>query len=453
MDRINLLVADESSSYFRRIKDNLSDLPVNEFVHVSDVKSLYEELKKSEFDVILLGNIGTKKEILLSIKEIQKDTYYPEIIVIVEDTKMDSSIETMVLGAYDLVLRDYKPVWLKLLVKKAFEKKEIRKKNLLLQERLEKVSQFPDIVSNSQKIKEIISIVDKIAVTDLPVLILGESGTGKELIANAIHRNSDRKDKPFVVFNCAAIPYELAEAELFGYEKGAFTGANSIKPGMFELADRGTLFLDEIGEITPKLQAKLLRAVETGIFYRVGGTKSIKVDVRIISATNRELQKEVDIGNFRKDLFFRLKMIDISIPPLRDRTEDVFPLVDYFVKNFSYGKKKIFTPEAINSFKKYSWPGNVRELKHEVNKLLLLTASDIITAKDVMLFLGNKAGSDPHSENDDFLTLAEIEKRYIIKILKKVEGNKLKAAKILGINPSTLYRKMSFYNIPAGNEV
>jgi len=447
MDSINLLVADSSEVYFKKIKDNLSDLPLSDIIQVTDIKSLYEELRKSEFDVILLGSIGTKKEILAAIKEIQKDTYYPEIIVIVEDTKMDSSIETMVLGAYDLLLRNYKPVWLKLLIKKAFEKKEIRKNNLLLQERLEKVSQFPEIISSSLKIKEIISIVDKIASTDLPVLILGESGTGKELIANAIHKGSPRNGKPFVIFNCAAIPYELSEAELFGYEKGAFTGANSIKPGMFELADGGTLFLDEIGEITPKLQAKLLRAVETGIFYRIGGTKDIKVNVRIISATNRDLQKEVDIGNFRKDLYFRLKMMDISLPPLRERIDDVALLVDYFVKNFSYGKRKIFTPEAVNALKKYSWPGNVRELKHEINKLLLLTSSDIITAKDILLSLGSKAESNILMENDDFLPLFEMEKRYILKVLKKVDGNKLKTAKILGINPSTLYRKMTGYDI------
>jgi len=322
------------------------------------------------------------------------------------------------------------------------------------------------IVGNSHKLKEALKIVDKVAKTDATVLVTGESGTGKELIVREIHKKSSRANKPFVPINCGAIPKELLESELFGHEKGAFTHAIRSRPGRFELANGGTLFLDEIAELDVYLQVKLLRAIQEKEFERVGGTRTIKVDVRIIAATNKDLEKEVEKGNFREDLFYRLNVVNISIPPLRERKDDILLLANYFLKKFcSQNSKKTFKleKEVEQALLNYSWPGNVRELENLMERLSILCDNDIVTLEDLPSKIVNKSIyrddikiETPTFEEFTYPTLntlkklnmnlkqllEEIENRLIVEALEKSKGVKNRAAQLLGLKRTTLIEKL-----------
>ncbi len=299
-------------------------------------------------------------------------------------------------------------------------------------------------VFSSPAMREVVEKVEKIACSDCPVLITGESGVGKEVIANFIHKNSDRADRPMVTVNIASIPRELLEAEFFGYEKGAFTGANRGREGFFELSDGGTLFFDEIGEMEVTLQAKLLRAIETKRFYRIGGRREIESDVRIITATNRDLRKMVKEGRFREDLYYRLNVVEIHIPPLRERKEDILPLAEHFLRHFSrkYSRDvEGFTKRAQRELLEYPWPGNVRELKNVVERAVLFTEGRLIDVGDISCLFSSG------EERKGFKTIKEIEREYIIEVLKTVNFNKKKASEILGIPLRTFYRKLEAYGI------
>ena len=322
------------------------------------------------------------------------------------------------------------------------------------------------IVGNSHKLKEALKIVDKVAKTDATVLVTGESGTGKELIVREIHKKSSRANKPFVPINCGAIPKELLESELFGHEKGAFTHAIRSRPGRFELANGGTLFLDEIAELDVYLQVKLLRAIQEKEFERVGGTRTIKVDVRIIAATNKDLEKEVEKGNFREDLFYRLNVVNISIPPLRERKDDILLLANYFLKKFcSQNSKKTFKleKEVEQALLNYSWPGNVRELENLMERLSILCDNDTVTLEDLPSKILNKSIyrddtkiGTPTFEEFTYPTLntlkklnmnlkqllEEIENRLIVEALEKSKGVKNRAAQLLGLKRTTLIEKL-----------
>mgnify|MGYP003524828421 CR=1 FL=1 len=308
-----------------------------------------------------------------------------------------------------------------------------------------KKDRFGDIVGKSKEMKEIFGILEKISKTDATVLITGETGTGKELVAKAIHENSHRSKKPFVVIDCSAIARNLIESELFGHEKGAFTGAVSARHGAFETANGGTIFLDEIGELEPDMQPRLLRVLEAREIKRVGGTATIPIDVRIIAATNRDLSTEIKKNRFREDLFYRLSVININLPQLRDRKDDISLLIDYFIKTNKARKVKGVAKETLDILINYRWPGNVRELRNVIERAIALGASDYIEPKDLILL--KPQASEKDTADLSGKTLEEIEKSAIIQTLKAHKGNKTTTAKALGIAYSTLYEKMKKYGI------
>jgi two-component system response regulator AtoC len=359
-----------------------------------------------------------------------------------------SAVEAMKAGATDYIIKPFALEELKLLVDKIVEKQKLLALNVQLQEDLGKAV-VDEFVGKSRKKKTVFELVEKVAKTDANVLLLGESGTGKELVARAIHRKSKRKNKPLITVNCAALTETLLESELFGHEKGAFTGAYARKLGRFELADKGTVFLDEIGEISPAIQAKLLRVLEEKKFNRVGG-----VETRVIAATNKDLEQYVKTGKFREDLFFRLNVFPIWIPPLRERKEDVPLLVDYFLKKYQYRGKDL-PSELMDELVNYHWPGNVRELKNILERAMILSDGKDVEAQHVGLRPVSFAGESPIKEEQEKPVLSEIppsslgemEKNMIFEALKKSKGNKTEAAKALHITRRMLYSRMKKYNL------
>ncbi|HEX67826.1 MAG TPA: sigma-54-dependent Fis family transcriptional regulator, partial [bacterium] len=368
-----------------------------------------------------------------------------EVIILTAYGTVENAVEAMKEGAYHYLT---KPIHLDeflIVVKKALDHYRLKEKVELLEKELEERYSFENIIGTSRKMREVFQTITQVAPTKAPVLITGESGTGKELVARAIHRRSDRKDKPFVVIHCGALVTTLLESELFGHEKGAFTGAIESKPGRFELADGGTIFLDEISEIEPSVQVKLLRVLQEQEFERVGGVKTIKVDVRILSATNVNLEERVKEGKFREDLYYRLKVITIHLPPLRERKEDIPLLVHAFIKEASQANRKEIkgiTSRALTVLMNYHWPGNVRELKNVIESMVILAKKDVLTVNDIPPYIRSPG------EKEDYVTIKlgtpwhEIEKELIFAALRKSGGNKSKAAEILGLSRRTLYRKL-----------
>ena len=339
-----------------------------------------------------------------------------------------------------------------MLIKRALEFQELHAENQQLKKNLESKYRFENLIGNSEGIKKVCSLIEKVAETDSTILILGESGTGKELVARTIHYNSHRKNRPLIPINCGAIPESLLESELFGHEKGAFTGASSTRIGRFELADSGSIFLDEIGEMSPALQVKLLRILQQREFERVGGTKTIKVDVRIIAATNIDLEKAVQIGKFREDLYYRINVIPIVIPPLRERIEDILLLAEYFLEYFNRTKKKAikgFSQEAMNLLINYRWPGNIRELENLIERLVILKGDGIVYPEDLpdkVRIIRFEEGIIPLTIPDGGINLKDVveefENNLIVQALQKAQGVKNRAAQLLSLNRTTLVEKL-----------
>lgn len=372
------------------------------------------------------------------LSEIKRRVPEVYVIMITAFGTIDSVIEALRRKADDFLLKPFKMQDMETALSRAEKFLSLREENIKLKEELQFLKEY-EIVGASKAIKEVLEKIKKIAPFDTTCIIYGETGTGKELVARAIHENSPRRDKPFVAINMAAMPEELVESELFGYKKGAFTGAFADHPGLFKTAEGGTLFLDEIAEASPKIQAKLLRVLDFKVVTPLGGTKEEKVDVRIISATNRDLQKLVKEGKFREDLFYRLNVVSISIPPLRERKEDIPVLFNYFLNRYSkkYGKRIRVSEDLINSLLDYHWPGNVRELEHFVEKLVLMGEEEGVLGGEVVkevLKMGEGV--------EGFKTLKELEEEYIRKVLKSTGFDKKRTAEILGIDLSTLYRKL-----------
>ncbi len=404
---------------------------------VGDLKKALDLIDRKDFAVVILDLLLPDGNGLQLLEKVKEESPLTEVIVLTGHGTVKTAVEAMKKGAYDFLTKPCSLQELELLVEKAMEKRSLAQENLLLKKERD-LKEFP--VFHSPSMKEILKKLQRVSCSDCPVLIVGESGVGKEILARLIHVQSERRNKPFVAINVASIPSDLLEAELFGYEKGAFTGANRSKEGFFELSDGGTLFLDEIGEMDLQLQSKLLRAIETKRFYRVGGRKEIFSDVRIVTATNRDLKKLVEEGKFREDLYYRLNVVEIRVPPLRERPEDILPLAEHFLKVFTrkYNSKvKGFTESAKAKLLDYHWPGNVRELKNVIERAVLFAEGDLIDA-DV---LDIDEESNSRSSNG-FIPLKDLEKDYIKKVLEAVGGNKRKASEILGIPLRTLYRKI-----------
>ncbi|MEK6697516.1 MAG: sigma-54 dependent transcriptional regulator [Nitrospirota bacterium] len=371
------------------------------------------------------------------------------VIVMTAFGTIKDAVEAMRLGAFDYITKPFSLEEFLLLVGRAMEVKKLRDENFRLKRDIGKCFRAPNIVGESQVMKHVFSLVDRVAATDSTVLILGESGTGKELIASAIHYQSGRKDKPLIKVNCAALPEGLIESELFGHERGAFTGAVKRKPGRFELADGGTIFLDEVGDLPPAAQAKLLRVLQERTIERIGGTESIKVDVRLIAATNKSLEDEVKAGRFREDLFYRLNVIPITLPPLRERREDIPALAAFFLERYGrrLGRTVRFSKEALESIMSHDFPGNVRELENVIERTVTLATSDVISRDDLPTFVLRKENSGKLLSLSD--VAAEAEKEHILNILGVTAWNKTRAAEMLGISRKTLWEKLKAYGIEA----
>jgi two-component system response regulator AtoC len=369
------------------------------------------------------------------------------VVVMTAYGTIKDAVEAMKLGAFDYITKPFSLDEFLLLIDRALEIKRLKEENIRLKKDLSKCYCAPNIIGESATMKKVFSLIEKVSATDSTILILGESGTGKELIATTIHYQSSRKDKPLIKVNCASLPEGLIESELFGYEKGAFTGAFKRKPGRFELANKGTIFLDEIGDLPLSTQSKILRVLQEKTFERLGGTETISIDVRVLAATNKNLEEKVKKGNFREDLYYRLNVIPIFMPPLRDRKDDVPLLIDFFLdkRRSRYSKNIKFANDALDLLSSYDYPGNVRELENIVERCITLATADIIHKKDLPPFLFKKSDENRQPTLSD--VSAEAEKAHIIRILNSTNVNKTRAAELLGISRKTLWEKMNIYGI------
>jgi DNA-binding NtrC family response regulator len=373
------------------------------------------------------------------------------ILVLTGHGGVDEAVETMKRGAYDFLTKPVNLDKLSILLKRSIEETRLKKRQEQLEEMLDERYGFPNIIGTSKAFMKVLQIVKQVAPTDAAVLITGDSGTGKEVIANSIHMNSKRRDGPYIKVHCAALPETLLESELFGHEKGAFTGAISRKKGRFELSDGGTIFLDEIGEISPNMQVKLLRVLQEQEFERVGGEETIKVNIRLITATNKNLKKLTAESKFREDLYYRLNIVNIYLPPLKERLGDIPIFSEYFINYYSHKherKIKGLTPKALKYFENYTWPGNVRELQNLIENLVVLCDKEYISED----MLPDYITGIPAGKNiviDIGTTMQEIEKSAIMATLDYTGRNKSRAAKILNIGRKTLLRKLEEYGEPA----
>ncbi len=401
-------------------------------------------LQEEGFDVVLTDLVMRDVSGIEIVRKVKARTPETEVIVMTGYPSYETALEAMDEGAYDYL---NKPIDLNILrakIRKALEKQRLFRSNIELKRQLDKRYGFEGIIGGSESMQSIFDTLRQVAPTTATVLILGESGTGKELVARAIHENSPRRGNHFVPLNCAALSETILESELFGYEKGAFTGALQTRKGRFEYAHGGTLFLDEIGDMPPSIQIKLLRVIEYGEVFRVGSNDRIKVDVRLIAATNKDLSALIREGTFREDLYYRLKVVTVEMPPLRDRLEDLPPLVQSFLNEFASQQRKKppeITPAAMEFLYDYSWPGNVRELRNCIESMVVLDKDGRIDVEDVPRYVRQpaEAGSLPGVAG---VNLQEGEKERIRKALAMCEGNREKAAKMLGIGERTLYRKI-----------
>jgi DNA-binding NtrC family response regulator len=408
-------------------------------------------IREREYDVVVADlNMPdmTGIDLLREVKQFKADQ---EMIVMTAFASVDSAIEAMKLGAADYITKPFKVDEIKIILDKSLQRRRLERENQDLKRRLDVDSSFDSFIGASEAVVRLKQLGRQIAGSDSTALIRGESGTGKDLIARAIHQHSPRRNGPFVTINCAALPESLLESELFGHKKGSFTGAIRDKEGLFKVADGGTFFLDEVGNTSMAIQVKLLRVLEDRKIIPVGDTKPISVDVRLIAATNSDLEADVKAGRFRADLFYRLNVIPIQIPPLRERAEDIRLLVDYFVSKFA---EKTGTPvkrvskEALEILTAYPWPGNVRELENTIERAVLLNRGTTLEAADFPERLTKPVQMGPVQESQpETPTLESIEKAYIHYIMSQTQGKKTRAAKILGIDASTLYRKLERYNL------
>jgi len=405
-------------------------------------------------DIIMPGPSGT--EILKKVKEVNPATI---VIMITAYASTESAVEAMKEGAYDYITKPFNVDEIKVIISNALEKGRLEKENILLKRELGKEYSYENIIGTSPAMQKTFDLIGRVSATKTNVLISGESGTGKELVARAIHNKSPRKDRPFVVINCGGIPENLLESDLFGHVKGSFTGAVSHKEGLFEVADTGTIFLDEVGELTQAIQVKLLRAIQERTFKRVGGTEDISVDVRIIAATNKDLEREVISGHFREDLYYRLNVIEIKMPPLRERREDIPILASHFLKKMSaeQGKEiRKISSYALEVLKDYSFPGNVRELENIIERSVALESSNIVLPESLALSMHKEHGGQMATDDaallgtDSFSMdtyIADIETGLIKEALLLAGKNKKEAARILGISYWVLLRKIEKYGI------
>jgi len=440
--KINILVVDDEAIVRESLRDWLSDAG-HQVLIAEDGSQALEIIEKEKPSIAFVDLVMPGMDGIELLKRAKKISPSIEIIIITAYASVPTAITAMKQGAYDYVEKPFSLERVELLIKKLVEHQRLVEENISLHQKLEGYYRFEDIITKSPRMQQIIELIKVVAKSNATVLITGESGTGKELVARAVHSQSYRRDKPFVPISCAALPESLLESELFGHEKGAFTGAHAQRKGKIEFANRGTLFLDEIGEMSANIQVHLLRVLEEKEFARVGGNDLIKVDVRVVSATNRDMQKAIDSGQFREDLYYRLNVVTIDLPPLRERKEDIPLLAEHFLKKFVVENQKevsSFCPEVIDFLLKYQWPGNVRELENTIERAVILAQSSEIQLADLL-----QKNSPLVSSASAGRSLKEVEMNHIISVLNETGGNYTRAAKILGISRATLYNRAKAY--------
>jgi two-component system nitrogen regulation response regulator NtrX len=451
----NILIVDDEQTIRETVRGILEDEDFDA-KSASDGESALESITDEPPDLVLLDIWMPGMDGLQVLKKIKQDWPFLPVIMMSGHGNIETAVKATKLGAYDFIEKPLSYEQLILTIQNALKYKELQEENILLRQKTDPARELAGQSPAMLKLKEQIAIVGP---TDAWILIQGENGTGKELVAQTIHRLSKRGRKPLIEVNCAAIPEELIESELFGHEKGAFTGATSMKQGKFDLANEGTLFLDEIGDMSLKTQAKVLRILQEQKFERIGGAKTIHVDVRIIAATNKNLEKEIEAGNFREDLYYRLNVIPIEVPPMRERKEDIEPLLNVFLQEFAQktakGPKKV-TPEVIETLKNHDWPGNVRELRNLAERLVILSKGPEITLKDLPLSyrkgIKDETGSQPAAGGhaapwlacDSFREAKAIfEREYLAQKLAEHGGNITKTAEDIGLERRHLHRKIA----------
>jgi len=426
-----------------------------------DGETAWSMLEEQDFDVLLCDiNMPRLDGMGLLRRTREKCQNPPEVIMLTGQATVESAIEAMKLGAYDYLTKPYRIGELSALVTAASEKQQLKVDNQRLRAQIARTNQsLPEIVAESHQMKEVLRLVQRVAPSDTSVLVTGESGVGKELIAQAIHRLSNRSDKPFIDLNCAALQDTLLESELFGHEAGAFSGAKTRKLGLFEIADGGTLFLDEVMEMPMQLQSKLLRALETRSFFRVGGVKKVEVDVRLVAATNRRKEQALAEGVFRSDLLYRINSFEIVIPPLRERREDIEPIARHLLYKLAGANAPEMSPAAIEALTQFDWSGNVRQLRNCLERAVLLADNELITPRELppeiafrteMPSVSVSYNNTQQTGSNSFqngTNLRDVERQQIIGALEKTGWHRGKTAEMLGISPSTLYRRLREYGL------
>lgn len=418
-----------------------------EAVPVEGGQEALDLLDREEWNILLVDLKMPRIDGIEVLHRVLKVNPKIPVIIFTAYATVETAVEAMKVGAYDYLIKPVDPDMLTLKLQKIIEKQDLADENIMLREKIDAIYQFDEIVGNSKSMHEVLKMVGSVAASDATVLITGESGTGKELIAQAIHRNSKRRYKPFVAVSIGALPDTLVESELFGYEKGAFTGASHAHMGRFELTDGGTLFLDEVGDMSHKVQVDLLRVLEEKACYRLGGDRKIHTDVRIIAATNKDLKKSIKERTFREDLYYRLNVVGIQLPPLRQRGDDILLLAEYFLKKYCMNmnrKKEGFAPEVIETFLRYKWPGNIRELENAIERAIVVGKGPLVQLQDMPFASGDQ---EKPPEKKVTMSLREAEKKHILQVLDETGWNVTRSARLLEVDRTTLHNKIKSYGL------
>ncbi len=444
--RSEILVVDDEEIVRESLRDWLDGVGYSVTIAASAEEAL-EILKEKKYNIMLADLVMPGMNGIDLMKEAKKIHPTLVAVIITAHATIQTAISAIREGAFDYIEKPFCPEKVELLIEKLVEHQDLIEENITLRRQIEEKFQFEGIIAKSSKMLKIFELIKTVAPTNATVLITGETGTGKEIIARAIHHQSNRQNKPFIATSCAALAESLLESELFGHEKGSFTGAAGRKKGKFEAADKGTLFLDEIGEINANTQIHLLRALEEKKITRIGSNEEIPVDVRIITATNKDLRNMVMEGKFREDLYYRLKVVTINLPSLKERKEDILPLAEYFLKKFAQENNKdtiTFSPGVIEFMLNYSWPGNVRELENMIEHGVILSKDEAVTMAELPQDIIH-----PTAQKEK--TIEAVTKNHIINVLEETKGNISRAAAILGIRRMTLYNKLKKFNLTVNN--
>jgi two-component system response regulator HydG len=449
--KTKILVVDDEAPH-RQMLDAVLSVEGYEIHHAEDGQEAISLVEERFYDLILMDIRMSKVGGIEALKKIKKISPGIPIIIMTAYASVDTAVDALKSGAYDYLTKPLDIEELKILVKKALHHRKLEQENIYLKERLGDRFNFSNIIGRSPAMQDLFETIALVAPSEATVLIAGESGTGKELIANAIHHNSPRKDQAFIKVNCAALPETLLESELFGHEKGAFTGALARKQGRFQLAHTGSIFLDEVGEMTPTTQTKILRVLQEREFEPLGSTQTVKVDTRVIAATNKNLLEEIQQGNFREDLYYRLNVVTLEVPSLRERREDISLLADFFLKQYAEKNRRLikgFTPKAMDLLIRHDWPGNVRELENVVERAVIMARGDLISQGELPDAIRGLEGEMGEAEIDlsPGRSLKEVERDMILRTLEDTGGNRTRTAEILGISRRTLQLKLKEYGV------